>query len=100
MLPPCKRYKERVVNLLYLSLIPVAGLLLFIYFNDKNEKEPFGLLVSLFFAGMGTVITALIAEFIGQALLGAIFPYETVGKQVVYAMLIIAPAEELGKYVV
>ena len=100
MLPPCKRYKERVVNLLYLSLIPVAGLLLFIYFNDKNEKEPFGLLVSLFFAGMGTVITALIAEYIGQALLGAIFPYESVGKQVVYAMLIIAPAEELGKYVV
>ena len=30
-----------------LALIPVIGLLCFIYFNDKNEKEPFGLLIKL-----------------------------------------------------
>ena len=37
-----------------LALIPVIGLLLFIYFKDKKEKEPVGFLVALFFAGMGS----------------------------------------------
>ena len=45
-----------------LALIPVAGLLAFIYFNDKKEKEPFGFLISLFFLGMATVVSAIILE--------------------------------------
>ena len=53
-----------------LALIPVVGLLIFIYFNDKKEKEPFGLLVGLFFAGMGTIVTAIIAELVGGLILG------------------------------
>ena len=37
-----------------LALIPVIALLVFIYLKDKKEKEPIGLLIGLFFAGMGT----------------------------------------------
>lgn len=83
-----------------LALIPVVGLLIFIYFNDKKEKEPFGLLVGLFFAGMGTIVTAIIAELVGGLIVGAVFPANTVIGGVLDAMLIVAPAEELGKFLV
>ena len=56
-------YKE-ITMLFSLALIPVFGLLLFIYFNDKKEKEPIGLLIALFFAGMGTVVSAILIETI------------------------------------
>lgn len=83
-----------------LALIPVIGLLLFIYFNDKKEKEPFKLLIGLFFAGMGTIVTAIIGEYAGEFILNLIIPYDSVFKAILYAMLIVAPAEELGKYLV
>ena len=83
-----------------LALIPVAGLLAFIYFNDKNEKEPFGLLIALFFAGMGTIVTAIISEFIGGAFLNAFFSKASIIGGILDAMLIVAPAEELGKFLV
>ena len=83
-----------------LALIPVVGLLIFIYFNDKKEKEPFGLLVALFFAGVGSIVSAVILELIGAAILGFVFPTESVIKGVLDAMLIVAPAEELGKFLV
>lgn len=83
-----------------LALIPVIGLLLFIYFKDKKEKEPFGLLVILFFAGMGTIVTAIIAEAAGEGLLNLLIPSESAIKQVLVAMIIVGPAEEIGKYLV
>ena len=86
--------------LFVLALVPVVGLLFFIYFNDKKEKEPIGLLVALFFAGMGTVLTAMAAEILGQLILGAVMPDSSVVKAVLLAIVIVGPAEELGKYFV
>ena len=83
-----------------LALIPVIGLLAFIYFNDKKEKEPLGFLIGLFFAGMGTIITAVIAEVIGELIVNSIIPKDTVLNQVIVAILIVGTAEELGKYLV
>ena len=83
-----------------LAIIPVIGLLLFIYFNDKKEKEPFGLLVALFFAGMGTSITAIISEVVGELFIDVIFSSESVIGSILYAIIIVAPAEELGKFLV
>ena len=83
-----------------LALIPVIGLLCFIYFNDKKEKEPFGLLVALFFAGMATVLTAMIAELAGGFIIESVSPEKTVLSQIVDAMIIVGPAEELGKFFV
>ena len=83
-----------------LALIPVIGLLLFIYFNDKKEKEPFGLLVILFFAGMGTVITAIIGELIGELIIAGMVGEEVILAEVLMAIFVVAPAEELGKFLV
>ena len=81
-----------------LALIPVIALLCFIYFNDKKEKEPIGLLIGLFFAGIGSIIPAIIGEAIGQAVLNVIIPYNSVIKGYIFAILIVGPAEEIGKY--
>ena len=83
-----------------LALIPVVALLIFIYVKDKNEKEPIGLLIGLFFAGMGTIITAIIAEVIGEAILNLILPYTPILKAILLAMIVVGPAEELGKYAI
>lgn len=81
-----------------LAIIPVIALLIFIYVKDKNEKEPIGLLIGIFFAGLATCITALIGEAIGSAILDAIFSYESALKAFIFAMLVVGPVEEMGKY--
>ena len=83
-----------------LALIPVIGLLIFIYFNDKKEKEPIWLLLLLFGVGAASVASAIVLELIGAAILGAVFPTDSVIKGTLDAMLIVAPAEELGKFIV
>ena len=83
-----------------LALIPVIGLLIFIYFNDKKEKEPIWLLLLLFGVGAASVVSAIVLELIGAAILGAFFPTDSVIKGTLDAMLIVAPAEELGKFIV
>ncbi|MBR3082670.1 MAG: PrsW family intramembrane metalloprotease [Clostridiales bacterium] len=86
--------------LFVLALIPVIGLLLFIYFNDKKEKEPFGFLIALFFLGMATVVTAIIGEFAGGAILNVIFSEKSVLKQIIDAIFVVAVCEEIGKFLV
>lgn len=81
-----------------LALIPVIGLLLFIYFNDKGEREPFGFLIGLFFTGMATTITAIVAELIFHGLLNLYMPDESVIKSLILAILIVGPIEEMGKF--
>lgn len=83
-----------------LALIPVIGLLIFIYFNDKKEKEPIWLLLLLFGVGAASVASAIVLELIGGLILGAVFPTDSVIKGTLDAMLIVAPAEELGKFIV
>lgn len=86
--------------LLALALLPAIVLLVVIYFSDKKEKEPKGLLAGLFFAGMGTIISAIIIELVGELILEIAIPYDSVIKAFILAMIIVAPAEELGKYLV
>jgi len=86
--------------LFVLALIPVIGLLIFVYLKDRKEKEPFGLLVALFFAGMATIVTALIGEGVGEAVLGLIFPKESVLFQIISAIFIVGFWEEMGKFLV
>ena len=86
--------------LLALALIPVIILLIVIYKKDKKEKEPVIFMFGLFFAGMLTVISAIIAEVIGEILLGIFMPEDSVLKAYILAILLVAPAEELGKYLV
>ena len=86
--------------LFVLALIPVIGLLAFIYFKDRKEKEPIGLLIGLFFAGMATVVTAIIGETVGELVLGVVLSKESVIYQVISAIFVVGVSEELGKFFV
>lgn len=86
--------------LLALALIPVIGLLIFIYLKDKQEKEPMGFLIGLFFLGMATTISATILETIGTLILNTLFSDVPVLYAILLAMIVVGPAEEMGKYMV
>ncbi len=79
-----------------LALIPVVGLLLMIYFCDKKEKEPFGFLIAIFFAGVGSVIPAFILEELGGKVIGT----DSLVESILHAMIVVGPAEELSKFLV
>lgn len=91
------RIKEFTM-LFALALIPVVILLVIIYFCDRKEKEPLGLLTGLFFAGAGSIIPVIIVEVVGQLILNFIVPKDTVINAIILATMIVAPAEELGKF--
>lgn len=84
--------------LFVLAIIPVIALLIFIYKRDMREKEPIGLLIGIFFAGMASIIPAIIVELIGMLILGLIFYYEPFLQAIFLAFLVIGPAEEAGKF--
>ena len=83
-----------------LALIPVILLLVLIYFKDKNEKEPIGFLLLLFFAGMGSILPALIVEAVGEWIVTLFFSGIPVLKAYIIATMIVGPIEELGKFAV
>ena len=83
-----------------LALIPVIVLLLFIFFRDKKEKEPIGLLILLFIGGIISIVPAIILESGGQLILDSVLPDGSAVKAVLLAMVIVGPAEEWGKYII
>ncbi|MBL0183048.1 MAG: PrsW family intramembrane metalloprotease [Chitinophagaceae bacterium] len=87
------------MGLLALAIAPGIAICLFIYFKDKYNKEPFGLLLWLFILGMFSVIPALIAE---TALTKPV--ERMVGESVFYTALfsyiIVGLSEELSKFLV
>ncbi|OPZ97909.1 MAG: Protease PrsW [Bacteroidetes bacterium ADurb.Bin408] len=51
--------------LLFISIFPVLVILLYIYKRDKYEKEPIGLLIKAFFAGvLSAVITIIVVVLV------------------------------------
>lgn len=46
--------------LIFVSIFPVVFILLYIYYRDKYEKEPFGLLIKAFFGGVLSAIATLL----------------------------------------
>jgi RsiW-degrading membrane proteinase PrsW (M82 family) len=87
------------MGLLALAIAPGIVICLFIYFKDKYNREPFGLLIVSFFMGMLAIIPAVVIQVLltnpaGQ-LLGASVLYVTV-----FSYLIVALSEEGSKFLV
>jgi RsiW-degrading membrane proteinase PrsW (M82 family) len=83
--------------LLALALAPGAAIGLYIYFKDKYEREPIGLVVMSFFMGvMSTIITLLISWPINW-----IIPIseKSVGEQALHAFILVAFIEEFSKFI-
>ena len=85
--------------LIIIAVLPALILLGFIYMRDRKEKPPVKLMVLLLALGAGTIIPAVIAEFIGQ-LIVAQTDTDHQKMLLVINFLVIGIKEELGKYLV
>ncbi len=87
------------MGLLALAIAPGIAICLFIYFKDKYNKEPLGLLLWLFILGMFSIIPALIIEVVftkpAERLLGEGILYTAL-----FSYIIVALSEEGSKYLV
>lgn len=83
--------------LLALAIAPGIAIILFVYFNDKYEKEPVTFLFKNFLFG---ILSAAVAIVISLAL-GEFYIVEdyNVFDKFIEAFIIVAMAEELGKYI-
>lgn len=79
-----------------LAIAPTVVLIIIVLSADKYQKEPIGLLVLLFLAGMITVIPAMILEQVYSALFGSLNGYIALFFEVFVGVALI---EELVKYV-
>ena len=85
------------MGLLALAIAPGIAICLFIYFKDKYNKEPLGLLIWLFILGMFSTIPALIIQVVFtkpvEHLMG-----EGIAYTAVFSYIIVALSEEGSKF--
>ncbi len=84
--------------LIILASLPGILLIVYVYKQDKIEKEPKGLLLKLMLFGVLSIIPAVIAEVIGALILGLIFPEGGVLYAIIDCFFVVAFAEEGFKF--
>lgn len=87
------------VYLLALALLPTILLMIFIYYKDSHEKEPVGLLASLFFLGVLSTLPAAILEVFGEIIVLSVFEESSFMYNFLIAFFVVALAEEGGKFI-
>jgi RsiW-degrading membrane proteinase PrsW (M82 family) len=88
------------MNLLLLAVAPVFTIIIYIYFQDKYEKEPSGLLILNFLFG---AIVSIIIVTVLYLITGRLIPITdefSIWQQFVQAFFVVALAEEFSKYVI
>lgn len=88
------------MNLLLLTVAPVMVIIIYIYFHDKYEKEPTGLLIISFL--FGAIISILIVSVL-YLFTGRLIPITdefSVWQQFIQAFLVVALVEEFSKYII
>ena len=90
----------RWIFLVYVAaaVLPAAFLLRYIYLHDRVEKEPAGLLVSLFFYGVLSAICAAFVERVLKGVLEILMPPGSILYTVILAFVVVAMVEEGAKY--
>jgi len=83
--------------ILLTSLAPVFIILFYIYFRDKYEREPLGLLVKAVVSGMLVVIPVFFAE---RFLLGLMPSMGKIGAAAYHAFVVAGMCEEVFKFLV
>jgi len=79
------------------SLAPVFIILFYIYFRDKYDKEPIGLLVKSVIAGMLVVIPVL---FVGRILMAIMPAMGKIGDAAYHAFVVAGTTEEVFKFLI
>ncbi len=87
------------MGLLALAIAPGIVICLFIYFKDKYNREPLGLMLLSFFMGMLAIIPAIIIQLALTKPVNQLMG-EGVLYTAVFAFLIVALSEEASKFLV
>ena len=88
------------MNLLLLAVAPVLTIILYIYFQDRYDKEPTGLLVVSFLLG---AIVSVLLVFGLYFITGHLLPITdkfSIWQQFIQAFVVVALAEEFSKYII
>ncbi|MDH7914382.1 PrsW family glutamic-type intramembrane protease [Winogradskyella sp. SYSU M77433] len=88
------------MNLLLLAVAPVLTIILYIYFQDRYDKEPTGLLVVSFLLG---AIVSVLLVFGLYFVTGHLLPITdefSIWQQFIQAFVVVALAEEFSKYII
>lgn len=88
------------MSLLVLAFAPVAIIILYVYFKDKYNKEPKGLLLVSFLLGaiVSIIVTTII--YLGFEVVLPITDKFSVPQQFVKAFIIVGLTEEFSKYII
>ncbi len=84
--------------LFFLAIGPAAAIIIFFYAKDKNDREPFGVLLRSFLAGCFSVLPAIVLE----GALPMLVPGSSGGSLIsiaIYTFIVIAASEEFSKFV-
>lgn len=88
------------MNLILCAVAPVLTIIIYIYFQDKYEKEPVGLLIANFL--LGAIVSILIVTIL-YLITGRFVPVTdeySVWQQFIQAFVVVALSEEFSKYVI
>ena len=80
------------------AVLPAIALLVFVYREDRMEKEPWPLLLSLLVQGVISTSLAVFTERLGSKLLGGLLSPATAPYQVIFNFLVVGLSEEGFKY--
>ncbi len=85
-----------ILILISLALAPVFAIIMFIWFKDKYEKEPFILLIFSFILGLLAIIPTILFELLGSYFVQP----TTLINTFLYAFVVIGFTEEFMKFVI
>lgn len=85
-----------MLYLIAIALAPALAIAVFIYWKDKHEKEPLGLLLKCFFLGGVSIVPAVILEVYGGPKLAL---NEYWSHNFVHAFIVVGFSEEFSKYI-
>ncbi|MDG4717170.1 PrsW family intramembrane metalloprotease [Winogradskyella marincola] len=88
------------MNLILCAVAPIFTIIIYIYFHDKYEKEPVGLLIANFLFGaiVSIIIVTILYIFTGRFL--PITDEYSIWQQFIQAFVVVALSEEFSKYVI
>nr|WP_321234228.1 PrsW family glutamic-type intramembrane protease [uncultured Psychroserpens sp.] len=88
------------MELLLLAIAPIFIIILYVYFKDKYDKEPKGLLLACFLLGaVGSIIITTII-YLGLDIVLPLKDKFSVPQQFVKAFLVVGLTEEFSKYII
>ena len=85
--------------LAFLAVLPAAVLLIVIYKLDNIEKEPVSLMAKVFGFGALSVISAILMEMAGSAILSLFFRTQNALYNAIMYFCVVGFSEEIGKFV-